>query len=234
MADSTAAPIIAPTASSATPQPPWTPLRPLKGALVAINRTTCLPSSVVCFQYNPLELTREIKAVYPKRATQGGDGTKDYDDTRFAGTADQTISLSITLDATEDGGPLQTGVLPQLAQLELLLNPTSTALTTYLTAAESSTIVVMPELAPRLLFIWGPSRVLPVKLGALSVKEKQFNSFLSPIFAEVSMKLTVCPFNKASDPELTYLQTNLQILETLGAVGQIQSAMIGVSPLGLT
>ncbi len=234
MTDPAAATVVAPTPSSSPPQPPWTPLRPLKGALVALSRTTNLPTSVVSFQYNPLELSREIKAVYPKRATQDSGGSMDYDDTRFAGTADQTISFTFTLDATDDGGPLGTGVLPQLALLELLLNPSSLTLLSYITAADSSTIVVMPDLAPRLLFVWGPSRVLPVKLGSFSVKEKQFNSNLSPIFAEVSVKLTVCPFNKASSAEMVSLTTNLMALETLAAMGIIAGIDIGISPSGLT
>lgn len=254
MPDSSAAPVVPPTVVAGAPQPPWTPLQPFKGALIAIDRTNPSAKTVVAFQYNPLGLSRELKGVYPQKTDPHDEGAPATaaretpkvkakapmieDDSRFAGTASQTISLTITLDASDDGGPTSggypAGILPQLAALELLINPKSSDVSSYIQRADSSTIVVLPNLAPRILFVWGPNRVLPVKIGSLSVQEKEFNSSLNPIFAEVTLQLTVCPFDRATSQELSYLLTNLQKLETMSALAAAPAPAIGVDPSGLT
>ena len=44
---------------------------------------------------------------------------------------------------------------------------------------------------PRLLFIWGLTRVLPVVIGSMSIDEKQYDNLLNPIEAEVKLTLKV-------------------------------------------
>lgn len=222
MPDSSAAPVIMPTAATGTPQPPWTPLKPLKGALVAISRTNTT-KTVVAFQYNPVLLSRNLTPVFYQ---QKGD--------RFNATAKQTIDVSITLDASEDGGPNANGILPQLATLELLLNPSSTTVNTYLKTAKSLKMEIIPPLGPRILFVWGPNRVLPVRIKSLDIKEKEFNTSLNPIFAEVTLKLEVYPFDEAGDKEYSYLLANLQKLESMSAMSSSAGVAIGVDPSGLT
>jgi hypothetical protein len=222
MSDSTVATVQAPTASTGTPQPPWTPIKVLKGALVAISRTST-SKTVVAFQYNPILLSRNLCPIFYQSR---GD--------RFNATAKQTIDITITLDASDDGGPQGNGILPQLATLELLVNPSSTTVTRYLKTAQSLKVEIVPPLAPRLLFVWGPNRVLPVRLQSLDVKEKEFNTSLNPIFAEVTLKLEVFPFDEAGDSEYNYLLGNLQKLETLSAMTSSSGVDIGVDPSGLT
>ncbi len=44
---------------------------------------------------------------------------------------------------------------------------------------------------PRILFVWGESRIVPVAIESYSVNEVQFDSQLNPTQAEVSLGLTV-------------------------------------------
>jgi len=222
MTDPAAAQVQAPTVATGTPQPPWTPLKVLKGALVAISRTST-KKTVVAFQYNPILVSRNLTPVFYQNK---GD--------RFNATARQTIDISVTLDASDDGGPQGNGILPQLSTLELLVNPSSTTVSTYLRTAQSLKVEIVPPLAPRILFVWGPNRVLPVRIKSLDVKEKEFNTSLNPIFAEVGLKLEVFPFDEAGDSEYAYLLSNLQKLETLSAMGSTSGVDIGVDPAGLT
>src|SRR5215470_5023995 len=217
-----------PTSTTTAPEPPWTPVVVLKGALVSISRTSGT-ATVVPFQFNPTQLTRNLSPVFYQ---QRGD--------RYNATAKQTIDVTVTLDASEDGGPAGTGgipvgVLPQIAALELLINPSSTDLSTYRTATKSATVEVLPPLAPRLLFVWGPNRVLPVRITSLGFTEKEFNTSLNPIFAEVTVKLEVYPYSEAGDPEYNYLLANLTKLETQSALNTAAAgANIGVPTSALT
>jgi hypothetical protein len=210
-----------PTSSTSTPQPPWTPIVVLKGALVAIDRTSGV-STIVPFQYNPIELTRAVSPVFYQ-------GRGD----RYNGTAKQTLTLKVTLDASDDGGPAGFGVLPQLASLELMVNPSSSSLSSYRSTSQSAKIEVLPPLAPRILFVWGPSRVLPVRITKIDFSETQFNTNLNPIYATASLSLEVYPYSDAGDPEYGYLLSNLQILESTSLLNVTTGQEIGVDALGL-
>ena len=50
-------------------------------------------------------------------------------------------------------------------------------------------------MAPLTLFVWGPQRVLPVRLTELSVTEEAFDPQLNPIRAKVSLGLRVLTYN---------------------------------------
>lgn len=47
------------------------------------------------------------------------------------------------------------------------------------------------QVVPRILFIWGVTRVLPVRVKSLTITEKQFDAFLNPVHAEVQIGLEV-------------------------------------------
>jgi hypothetical protein len=56
--------------------------------------------------------------------------------------------------------------------------------------------VVQPvprEEFPRILFIWGPSRILPVVIESMTINEKLYDASLNPIQAEVTVGLSVPP-----------------------------------------
>jgi hypothetical protein len=55
------------------------------------------------------------------------------------------------------------------------------------------------EKYPRILFIWGLTRVLPVVIESMSVTEQQYDNLLNPIQAEVSLSLAVMSLDSCSD-----------------------------------
>ena len=55
---------------------------------------------------------------------------------------------------------------------------------------------------PRILFIWGPYKVLPVLLESMSITEQQYDFLLNPIQAEVSITMAVNGTDKYSDDEI--------------------------------
>jgi hypothetical protein len=67
-------------------------------------------------------------------------------------------------------------------------------------------------LAPLILFVWGKSRIVPVKLADFSITEEAFDPALNPIRAKVSFSLRVLSVDdlgfssKGGALFMTYLQ----------------------------
>jgi hypothetical protein len=57
------------------------------------------------------------------------------------------------------------------------------------------------ETFPRTLFIWGLTRVLPVRIHSMRITEQQFDFLLNPVRADVDLSMTVM----APDPFSTDL-----------------------------
>jgi hypothetical protein len=55
---------------------------------------------------------------------------------------------------------------------------------------------------PRILFIWGPYKILPVVLESMSITEQQFDFLLNPIQAEVSITMAVNAIDACSDDKV--------------------------------
>jgi hypothetical protein len=58
------------------------------------------------------------------------------------------------------------------------------------------------EQYPRILFIWGLTRVLPVVIDSMSITEQEYDFLLNPIRAEVSIGMTVNAINQCSDDRI--------------------------------
>jgi hypothetical protein len=125
----------------------------------------------------------------------------------------ETFTLNLLIDSTDhletpDVFPHQitvaTGVADRLAALEMLLYPAGDSLIGGLlgTAATSvgfqtfglDTKTKLPE--PRkavatTLFVWGPGRIVPVRLTSFTVEEVQFNQLLYPHRAKVAIGMRV-------------------------------------------
>ncbi|MEV8313562.1 hypothetical protein AB0Q95_05255 [Streptomyces sp. NPDC059900] len=162
-----------------------------KGALVSADRLRP-GSSVVVFQYNPETLTRTLAA----RTTGGESGAGPL---RLAGPPDETIKLSVEIDATdqlERGDPLtkSVGIAPALARLELLLYPASAAVIANEALAQAGVIEILPSQAPLTLLIWGARRILPVRVAEFSLTEEAFDLYLNPIRAKVDLGLKVTTY----------------------------------------
>ena len=173
-----------------------TPLSPrlLKGGIVTMDPDTAVVQTVIALQYNPDSLTRTLQI----QALPGGtDGTR-VDVLRLRGPAIETIKVEAELDATDQlefpsQFPLavQYGLHPQLAQLEMLVNPTVETLLADDAMAQAGTLEIIPLEQPLTLFVWSASRVVPVRLTEFSITEEAFDPNLNPIRAKVSLGMRV-------------------------------------------
>jgi hypothetical protein len=177
----------------ATPTSPISP-RLVKGGIVTLDPDTSVIKSVIALQYNPDSLSRTLQI----QAVPGGtDGTR-ADALRLRGPAIETIKLEAELDATDqlefpNQFPLaiQVGLHPQLAQLEMLVNPTVETLLADDAMASAGTLEIIPLEQPLTLFVWSSSRVVPVRLTDFSITEEAFDPNLNPIRAKVSLGMRV-------------------------------------------
>lgn len=162
-----------------------------KGALVHADPFRPVPG-VVVFQYNPETLTRTLAA----RTTGGEGGTGPL---RLAGPPEETVKLSVEIDATdqlERGDPMTqaVGIAPELAALELLLYPASAVVIANEALARAGVVEILPVEAPLTLLVWG-IRTLPVRLTEFSVTEEAFDPTLNPVRAKVDLGLRVVSYH---------------------------------------
>lgn len=168
--------------------------RLVKGGIVTMDPDTSVVQSVIALQYNPDSLTRSLQI----QAVQGGQDGVRVDALRLRGPAVETIKLEAEMDATDQlefpsQFPLavQYGLQPQLAQLEMLINPTVETLISDNNAADDGALEIIPLEQPLTLFVWGKSRVVPVRLTDFSITEEAFDPNLNPIRAKVSLGFRV-------------------------------------------
>ena len=196
--------------------------RLLKGALVAMDPANPV-ASVILFQYNPHTLTRNLQA----QSTGGQSGAR-AEATRLQGAPQETISLEVTIDATDqleigDDTATSLGIHPQLAALEMLLYPKSGLVIANTVLMALGTIEIIPPVAPFTLFIWGPKRVLPVRLTEFRVTEDAHDSNLNPIRAKVDLGLRVLSYNDfpIAHPGFHVFMAHQVVKETLATIGSV-------------
>jgi hypothetical protein len=207
----------------------------VKGGLVLMDPNTTTIQSVIALQYNPESLSRTLQI----QAVAGGQEGVRVDALRLRGPAVETIKLDAELDATDQlefptqfPNAVKYGLQPQLAQLEMLVNPTVETLLADDALANSGTLEIIPLEQPLTLFVWSKSRVVPVRLTDFSITEEAFDPNLNPIRAKVSLGLRVLNVDDLGFAHpggrmfLTYL-TNKQKL-----AAQATSAAISVLGLG--
>lgn len=204
----------------------------LRGALVSVPPNDQKPA-VITFQYNPSSLRRGIQ---PQQV--GGEENDRSEAIRYTGAPVQTISVEIELDATSQLNRGETsaseyGTLPQLSLLELLAYPSLTQVNQNQSQLAGGTLEVAPMTAPRLLFVWGAKRVLPVRLQNYEITEEIFDSMLRPIHAIVQLTMRVLNYSDldSSNHEYYEFMTYQQNLVTMAASAQQQQnpdAVIGV------
>ena len=170
--------------------------RIIKGALIAIDPLNPL-ASVVVFQYNPDTMTRRLEA---RAVSQEGERSEAM---RLTGAPKETITLSIEIDATdqlEQANPLAVtlGIHPTLAALETMLYPTVASVVANDILSVIGTIEIIPVDGPMILFVWGPARVLPVRLTSFSITEEAYDTLLNPQRAKVELSLTVLSYQDLS------------------------------------
>jgi hypothetical protein len=215
----------------------------LKGALVAFTPTFLpVPvPDVTVFQYNPESLTHTWSqpTVTPSASgasdaggSAGRTGTTTGNPMAVAGFPGEQFDLTVILDANEDiadGGPSGalasvSGVYTRLAAMEMLLYPASAASSSLLGQATAAiagalgggpppTQVIPDSTVPITLFVWGPFRIVPVRLTGLTVTETLYDTLLNPVHAEVKLQLKVL-----SPAELAAAGADSDVLSTVATV----------------
>lgn len=188
----------------------------LKGALIEYGSDFLGPlPNVILFQFNPEKLTRTIQI--PQRPASGASR-----ETSQAGEPSfEKISLVAHFSAADglNSGNLlarTTGVGPRLAALEQMVHPAGKiggligaaidaiggALGLGGGGDDGPRQPIPREKYPRILFIWGPFRILPVIIESMVITELQYDFLLNPTQAEVTIGLTVNAIDKCSDDKI--------------------------------
>ncbi|MFY1825774.1 hypothetical protein ACN47A_07665 [Myxococcus fulvus] len=199
---------------------PRTP-RTQRGAIVGLDPFNPVASLVV-FQYNPDTMTRTLT---PQMSGEGGDRTEAL---RLKGAPVENIRVEVEIDATDQlaqGDALAggVGIYPQLSALEMLVYPKTAQVILNAVLMQVGTLEVVPATAPLTLFVWGPKRVLPVKLTEFTITEEAFDPNLNPIRAKVSLGLRVLSYNDLplTHPGYALFLTHQVVKEAMAVVGSI-------------
>jgi hypothetical protein len=195
--------------------------RLIKGALISYEPAGLIPQ-VVIFQYNPETLTRTLKA------QRSGESSMEK---KLTGPPIEDITLKIEIDAAdqlekpgENASTVLLGINPQLAALEMMLYPKSMTVIANTALAQAGTIEVTSD-EPFTLFVWGPSRVLPVRITSFSITEQQYDPILNPIAAEVSLTLEVLTYEdfKTTHIGFALFLAHQIVKETFAAIGSVSN-----------
>ncbi|PXX69514.1 hypothetical protein SAMN05660489_02914 [Pseudomonas sp. LAMO17WK12:I10] len=183
----------------------------LRGALIEYGSGLIGPiPNVVIFQFNPESLSRTLeippRPTGPTRRETAQAGEKTFERISFK-------AHFSAADMLDEGKALAQlfGIGPQLAALEQMVLP-SGKVAGLLGAAldaigdalggggdEPPAQPIPREKYPRILFIWGLTRVLPVTIDSMSIAELEYDAILNPTRAEVDIQLSVISVDDCSD-----------------------------------
>jgi len=200
--------------------------RLIKGGIVQVDPTSGLTLRVVALQYNPDQLSRTLQV-----QASGGDGGGQSQALRLKGAAVETLKLDAEIDATDrlefpdqNSTAVEAGLHPQIAAVELLVQPAADALQANDALARRGILEVLPLQAPLTLFVWGRNRVVPVRITDLTVTEEAFDAHLNPIRARVSLGMRVLSVDdlgfdhRGGTLFLGYLRSREQMASRAGSV----------------
>ncbi|WP_055614518.1 hypothetical protein [Streptomyces phaeochromogenes] len=170
--------------------------KPIRSGIVVVDPDRGTPQRIIVLQFNPDTLERSLS---PQSAGGSGDsggggsGTGDRNEAlRLKGPAQETWKFTAEIDATDQfevAAP--DGIHPQLATLEMLVQPTTQQIRDASRLSQKGTIEISPIEMPLTLFTWGSKRVMPVRLTELSINESAFDVNLNPIRASLGVGLKV-------------------------------------------
>jgi hypothetical protein len=218
----------------------------LKGALIEYGSDFLGPiPNVVIFQYNPEKLTRTIEIpprpvnATTRETSQSGEPPFE----RFRGEAQFSSA-----DQRNSSNPigLTMGVGPQLAALEAMVYPVQTpggligaavdAIGSLLSGSSGPdpTQPVPRVQSPKILFVWGLTRVVPVIIESMTINEVQYDFLLNPQEASVTIGLAVvtpcnCCDDKIASGALAYTQMMQDTLATVNLANTV-AAVVDLIP----
>lgn len=186
----------------------------LRGALIEYGTDLIGPiPNVVIFQYNPESLSRVLQI--PPRPT----GATQRETTQAGEHTFEKISFKAHFSAANllaDDKTLARafGIGPQLSALEKMVLPSSKlaglvgaaidAIGSAISGGGAAPAAqpIPREKYPRILFIWGLTRVLPVTIDSMTIGELEYDAVLNPLRAEVDISLSVIAVDGCSDDVL--------------------------------
>jgi hypothetical protein len=187
----------------------------LRGALIEYGTDLIGPiPNVVIFQFNPESLTRTMRV--PERPT----GANARESSQAGEKTFESISFKAQFSAADELADNKVlarafGVGPRLCALEKMVNPSAIlggligeALDKIgdalgLGGGDDAPSQPIPrEKYPRILFIWGLTRVLPVTIGSMRITEMKYDFLLNPVQADVDIELSVIAADPCSDDKL--------------------------------
>ena len=156
----------------------------MKGGVVLLDPDTGAVLRIIPLQYNPDTLTRTLQV---KGA--GAESGDHLEALRLKGPPVETIKVEAEIDATdqlETAESLTTtsGLHPVLAALEMIIYPSSSHLISNNSQASSGTLEIAPAQSALTVFIFGPKRIVPVRITEFSITEEAFDTTLNPIRAK--------------------------------------------------
>jgi hypothetical protein len=191
-----------------------------RGAFIEFTSAFLIPiPNIILFQYNPETLSHTWTPAAPAASSGGSaSGPGAGNPLAVTGNPGEEFSFSLALDSSDiiaDGSPPAaalaeiSGIYPTLAALEMLLFPSTSSGGSALALASSAggSMVsgasggvdrsVPVSVVPTVLFVWGPGRILPVRVSALKVTEKLYDpTLLVPTHADVEIGLKVLTQNE--------------------------------------
>ncbi|MFI0732310.1 hypothetical protein ACH4S9_25430 [Streptomyces sp. NPDC021225] len=170
--------------------------RPIRSGIVIVDPERGTPQRIIVLQFNPDTLERSLSPQSAGDQADGGGGGSGGGDRnealRLKGPAQETWKFTAEIDATDQFDvAAPDGIHPQLAVLEMLVQPTTAQLRAASNLSKKGTIEISPIEMPLTLFTWGSKRVMPVRITELSINESAFDVNLNPIRASLSIGMKV-------------------------------------------
>jgi hypothetical protein len=241
----------------------------MKGALISFMPTFigAVPN-VIVFQFNPETIAHAWTAATHTAPPAGGSAKASHDPLAADTVPGESFTFKLILDSNEDladvaSNPVAaslasvSGVYPRLAALEMLQYPSgafsganllgtvsasisSAGLSLSASGGASASSTPVPNSqVPMVLFVWGPQRIVPVKVSQLSTNETLYDSNLNPTHAEVSITLTVLTpdelkavpgvLGKLGNVAYVYSQ-GLRQAQALANLGDAAASIVGMLP----
>jgi len=167
----------------------------MKGAFVVFEAVKPVPTNVIAFQCNPEAITRSMSPAAGDPMDAGaGEALRGGDADTAPEAPIQVFELEIELDASDglernDPPTREIGLHARIAQLELLMYPPSAVVILNEIAASAGSAFATPPETPKVLFFWGPGRVLPVRVTSVAIEEQAFDERLNPLTATARVGL---------------------------------------------